>query len=724
MFVVNEDLSIYATRGDIVHLFVTAEDDGTAYMFQPGDVVRIKVFGKKDCETVVLQKDFPVTAETEAVEIILDEKDTKIGGVISKPVDYWYEIELNPLSDPQTIIGYDEDGARVFRLYPEGRDISEGDPIITPQIIPFVDKELDLTSQRPIENQAVARAVEQLKGRVQSSHTNITRIDEELSLERARINNIIAPNESANKVYNLAYVNSISSAMRDKIEATITTNGINANVSVTMREANIFAGGTGLEVFIIPNECRPFGAGTFHSADGLNYTITYDISADSYRLLIAAQNGVINAPSSAGVVTMSYALYDYEAKDIRVGADGTIYASAGESVRKQFSLVEKELHSYLTTGKNLVDISKVTYGTRLYSSGELGAHQSYAVTDFIACDGFASYYVASNYNGSACFYDAEKNYISGYDNILYSNGRKIPKDAKYLRTSWGDGNIEAYMQNVTLVVSEKQIVDTPTYDEYGKRMSEDVIVKDKRIFVGEEVTNAGKKNHTISIGEGACRNTVSAPIAIGTEALASLVESTEDNDAGKYSVAIGHQCMQRTTTGDHNTGIGWGCMADNKTGCGNTAVGEDALCHSIEGDSNTCIGNRAYQTGKGSRNTAIGATAMYEDSDKTPYGDANVAVGYGSGLAEGEGDNNTAIGTYAKHINKDSRYSVAIGAMAKTTKSRQVVIGSTESGTPHPLETVLNGDIVVCGTDMVFRKLLFNKDGTISWIDVSSAYNK
>jgi hypothetical protein len=110
-----------------------------------------------------------------------------------------------------------------------------------------------------------------------------------------------------------------------------------------MREANIFAGGTGAEVFIIPNECRPFGTGTFHSADGLNFTITYDISADSYRLLIAAQNGVINAPSSAGVVTMSYTLYDYEAKDIRVGADGTIYDSAGEAVRGQFNKVSNDL---------------------------------------------------------------------------------------------------------------------------------------------------------------------------------------------------------------------------------------------------------------------------------------------------------------------------------------------------------------------------------------------
>ena len=98
MFVVNDDLSIYATRGDIVCLNVSAMDDstGTQYEFQAGDIVRMKIFGKKDAESIYLSKDFPVVAKTYAVGIMLTEEDTKIGDVISKPMDYWYEIELNP----------------------------------------------------------------------------------------------------------------------------------------------------------------------------------------------------------------------------------------------------------------------------------------------------------------------------------------------------------------------------------------------------------------------------------------------------------------------------------------------------------------------------------------------------------------------------------------------------------------------------------------------------
>ena len=82
MFTLNDDLSIYATRGDTVFFSVSAEEDGKSYKFQAGDVVRIKVFGKKDCEAVVLQKDFPVTEVCENVEIFLTEEDIWIVVVI------------------------------------------------------------------------------------------------------------------------------------------------------------------------------------------------------------------------------------------------------------------------------------------------------------------------------------------------------------------------------------------------------------------------------------------------------------------------------------------------------------------------------------------------------------------------------------------------------------------------------------------------------------------
>ena len=75
---------------------------------------------KKACDEVVLSKSVEAIPDTTEVDFKLTTEDTRIGEVINKPVDYWYEIELNPDTYPQTLIGYDEDGPKIFRLYPEG----------------------------------------------------------------------------------------------------------------------------------------------------------------------------------------------------------------------------------------------------------------------------------------------------------------------------------------------------------------------------------------------------------------------------------------------------------------------------------------------------------------------------------------------------------------------------------------------------------------------------
>lgn len=179
MYRINDDLSIYVTRGDIVLLSVSAEDkDGKPYTFVAGDVVRIKVFKKKKCTEVALEKDFPVTSVTQNVQIFLSGEDTKIGEVISKPVDYWYEVELNPLSEPQTIIGYDEDGAKVFKLFPEGADkeLEEYEPNEDDLLSRFMDDELDLTSTHPVENRVIARMFAQLVASHEATHEAVAEL--------------------------------------------------------------------------------------------------------------------------------------------------------------------------------------------------------------------------------------------------------------------------------------------------------------------------------------------------------------------------------------------------------------------------------------------------------------------------------------------------------------------------------------------------------------------
>ena len=113
---------IMITRGDIGTITVSAlNDDETDYEFQVGDIIRFGVFTKKNMNDIKLQKDVEVITATTEVDINLSSEDTTIGDIINKPVDYWYEIQLNPDTEPQTLIGYDdEEGARLFTLYPEG----------------------------------------------------------------------------------------------------------------------------------------------------------------------------------------------------------------------------------------------------------------------------------------------------------------------------------------------------------------------------------------------------------------------------------------------------------------------------------------------------------------------------------------------------------------------------------------------------------------------------
>ncbi len=123
MFVIDKDTKqINLTRGDVAAILLDSIIDDKPYTFKVGDVVRFKVFKAKDCNCVEMSKDTLVTEESSTVNISLSGEDTKIGELINKPTKYWYEIELNPETNPQTIVGYDLEGEKIFMLYPEGDD--------------------------------------------------------------------------------------------------------------------------------------------------------------------------------------------------------------------------------------------------------------------------------------------------------------------------------------------------------------------------------------------------------------------------------------------------------------------------------------------------------------------------------------------------------------------------------------------------------------------------
>lgn len=372
MFVINEDLSIYVTRGDAAVFSVTCDNNGVNHVFKAGDVVRLKVYGKKDATNVVLQKDFHIFKETEVVAMYLSEHDTKFGDVISKPTDYWYEVELNPYTDPQTLIGYDEDGAKVFKLFPEGADVPEIP--VDPEVVKVMDDELDLTSNRPVENRAVARAVAKLDAATSANAAklkeqgntlrgNISDLDSQIAVERARIDNLVA-------------------------------------------------------------------------------------------------SAVAPADADANYL---------EVVDLRAGADGVVYGSAGTAVREQIRKVKREFDNYVRfVSNNLVDISAVTYGYYVdFSNGALIENEDTSCTEMIAIkpntDYTYSVYSDTKPLGQLAYYDDAGIYISGVSNVGVRGSITLtsPENAHYMR--W---TINPDYMTVAAIFEGKVVRPYESYKEY------------------------------------------------------------------------------------------------------------------------------------------------------------------------------------------------------------------------------------------------------------------
>lgn len=113
-----KDNTIHCTRGDIGRIeFSCKNNDGTDYIFQSGQKIILKIFEKKNVINVLLKKEVIVEKNCTTVIIELEPEDTRIGDYINKPVTYNYEISIDGTN---TVICYDEDGAKEFILYPEG----------------------------------------------------------------------------------------------------------------------------------------------------------------------------------------------------------------------------------------------------------------------------------------------------------------------------------------------------------------------------------------------------------------------------------------------------------------------------------------------------------------------------------------------------------------------------------------------------------------------------
>jgi hypothetical protein len=123
MIKVDTEKTIRITRGDTASLVIKSKNaDGTDYVFQVGDTIYFRVMKKNKVKDVKLEKSVLVQSATTSVTIHLESADTEFDKYENKPKTYWYEVEIKGSTSSNTIIGYDEDGAKLFIIYPEGED--------------------------------------------------------------------------------------------------------------------------------------------------------------------------------------------------------------------------------------------------------------------------------------------------------------------------------------------------------------------------------------------------------------------------------------------------------------------------------------------------------------------------------------------------------------------------------------------------------------------------
>lgn len=113
MFNIKDD-TLYFTRGDAIAFNLSID----GYIFKPEDKIAFRIYERNRLSMAPLSEVITTVEEESAtVRITVPSEATKIGKILNKPMEYWYEIELN---DSFTVIGYDDNGPKTIILYPEG----------------------------------------------------------------------------------------------------------------------------------------------------------------------------------------------------------------------------------------------------------------------------------------------------------------------------------------------------------------------------------------------------------------------------------------------------------------------------------------------------------------------------------------------------------------------------------------------------------------------------
>lgn len=185
--------------------------------------------------------------------------------------------------------------------------------------------------------------------------------------------------------------------------------------------------------------------------NGKGIPSSYNVESTNDEYVITVYSGsssVVGQYVFMAVVTIAYEdiatdISSAELKDVRAGADGTVYKSAGEAVRQQICSLKESLEECIdiTASRNILAFENYTRG-KYYSasSGSDRYNDSFtAIDDYVKIEPNTDYVLSifsdGNYetmpNAVVIQYDAGRKYISGADVKTF----KTAINARYIRVS-------------------------------------------------------------------------------------------------------------------------------------------------------------------------------------------------------------------------------------------------------------------------------------------------